>query len=233
MNTDITLIERLCSLQSELNEELIPNWKEQNFDWSTAIVVESAELIDSFAWKWWKAGKDDIENAKVEIIDLLHFYLAALEELDNNNFDCMLDRKTQFELAEIALAELGQTPILNLSSESLIAKVKHSMVAAINGEFATGLKLILSVGVELGMTIQEILALYYGKYALNQIRKRNGYQDGTYIKEWNLYGKEEEDNYWMQQLIIVKKTNKYIESPDEIIDTLQSFYNIVKDIAES
>ena len=40
---------------------------------------EQAELIDSVDWKWWKKGGNDWDNAKVELIDELHFWMSKCQ----------------------------------------------------------------------------------------------------------------------------------------------------------
>jgi dimeric dUTPase (all-alpha-NTP-PPase superfamily) len=47
-----------------------------------AMSQEIAELTDSVPWKWWaKYQKLDIQNAKVEVVDLFHFLISAAQVL--------------------------------------------------------------------------------------------------------------------------------------------------------
>lgn len=47
-----------------------------------ALGQETAELLDSTPWKWWaKYQTMDVQNAKVEVIDLLHFVISAAQVL--------------------------------------------------------------------------------------------------------------------------------------------------------
>ena len=32
--------------------------------------------MDSLNWKWWKKDKDDWDNVKVELVDMLHFWVS-------------------------------------------------------------------------------------------------------------------------------------------------------------
>jgi dimeric dUTPase (all-alpha-NTP-PPase superfamily) len=41
-----------------------------------AMRQEMAELIDSLHWKWWKKQETDIGNVKVELVDILHFWVS-------------------------------------------------------------------------------------------------------------------------------------------------------------
>ena len=47
-----------------------------------AMTQELAELTDSVPWKWWaKYQKIDLQNARVEVVDLFHFLISAAQVL--------------------------------------------------------------------------------------------------------------------------------------------------------
>ena len=47
-----------------------------------AMSQELAELTDSVPWKWWaRYQKFDLQNARVEVVDLLHFLISAAQVL--------------------------------------------------------------------------------------------------------------------------------------------------------
>jgi len=47
-----------------------------------AMSQELAELTDSVPWKWWaKYQKFDQQNARVEVVDLLHFLISLAQVL--------------------------------------------------------------------------------------------------------------------------------------------------------
>lgn len=49
----------------------------------TAIIHEAAELQDLTSWKWWKVFKGfEVEKAKEELIDILHFFVQACVEMN-------------------------------------------------------------------------------------------------------------------------------------------------------
>lgn len=53
-----------------------------------ALSQESAELIDSTVWKWWsKYQTFDRQNAKVEVVDMLHFLVSLMQVLCMNAAD--------------------------------------------------------------------------------------------------------------------------------------------------
>lgn len=47
-----------------------------------AMSQEIAELTDSVPWKWWaKYQKFEVQNARVEVVDLFHFLISAAQVL--------------------------------------------------------------------------------------------------------------------------------------------------------
>jgi dimeric dUTPase (all-alpha-NTP-PPase superfamily) len=63
----------------EMNEEEQIKWV---LHYTRAASQEMAELIDSVPWKWWaKYQTFDIQNAKVEVVDLFHFLISLAQVL--------------------------------------------------------------------------------------------------------------------------------------------------------
>lgn len=51
-------------------------------NYSRAMQQEIAELIDSVPWKWWaKYQKLDLQNARVEVVDIFHFLISIAQVL--------------------------------------------------------------------------------------------------------------------------------------------------------
>lgn len=42
-----------------------------------AIEDEAKELRESMPWKWWRGQETDLQNVRVELVDILHFVLSA------------------------------------------------------------------------------------------------------------------------------------------------------------
>ncbi|MBI4229388.1 MAG: dUTP diphosphatase [Planctomycetes bacterium] len=83
-------LETIFAMQKELNRKIgvdtdrIQADPEAQKTWllnyARAMSQEVAELTDSVPWKWWaKYQKIDLDNAKVEIVDLLHFLVSAAQ----------------------------------------------------------------------------------------------------------------------------------------------------------
>jgi len=77
---EFRLFQKILDKQLRLNNLTFPTWKKDltTVDWQCAIMVEAGELLESFGYKWWKKTKKDIENVKVELIDILHFVISNL-----------------------------------------------------------------------------------------------------------------------------------------------------------
>lgn len=88
MNVD--KLEHIYELQREFNQRVkVP---QDFFDrvhdqqqWLHKMILatqqELAELVDSTQWAWWKPQNFDLQNAKVEVIDILHFVLSMAQIL--------------------------------------------------------------------------------------------------------------------------------------------------------
>jgi dUTP pyrophosphatase len=63
----------------------IPRERELQNQWlrnyALAMTQEVAELVDSTNWKWWRTKVDlfDEQNLKVELVDILHFWVSACQ----------------------------------------------------------------------------------------------------------------------------------------------------------
>ena len=61
------------------NEEDRTKW---TLNYCRAMTQELAELTDSVQWKWWaKYQKFDLQNARVEVVDLFHFLISLAQVL--------------------------------------------------------------------------------------------------------------------------------------------------------
>lgn len=94
-------LERVFEKQIELNKKINSKLYEEIKDpevrrewflkFEKALSQESAEAIDSLNWKWWKKDADDWDNVKIELVDMLHFWVSMCTVAG-------LDAKQVFEL---------------------------------------------------------------------------------------------------------------------------------------
>ena len=75
----MALNHRIGVKPDEMDDEEKVKWI---LNYTRATSQELAELIDSVPWKWWaKYQEFDVQNAKVEVVDLFHFLISLAQVL--------------------------------------------------------------------------------------------------------------------------------------------------------
>ena len=56
--------------------------------YTSAIKAEVEELDQSIPWKWWRSERTDLQNVRIELIDIFHFLMsaAAAAGMDGRDF---------------------------------------------------------------------------------------------------------------------------------------------------
>lgn len=100
--------------------------------WSRCMIMEAAELIDSFpSWKHWKdlniAG--DELNAKIELVDIWHFLMSFLIEQLTIDAYAHSDVKENFsELSETSLKFLWESDYIKERIKKLFPELRDAVV---------------------------------------------------------------------------------------------------------
>ncbi|WP_187648439.1 dUTP diphosphatase [Nitrosophilus labii] len=211
----------MLQLQNELNNDTNGHdWRRditkngKVINWKRCIYMESAELIESFPWKHWKniEGKIDIDNIKIELVDIWHFLMSYLLKFHNpieltnmiaNISSIKSDIKIPKKWSKEENHKIDQ--FLDIFEELMaLALIKTDDVIYQEALLEQFFKACDSVGLE----FKDLYRLYIGKNVLNQFRQDHGYKEGTYKKVWN----DKEDNAIIQEIL---------EKEDEInFDTL-------------
>ena len=224
----------MLQLQNQLNnatngEEWVKgitkNAKEIN--WRRCIYMESAEMIDSFPWKHWKAidADPDWDNLKIEVVDVWHFIMSlAIEFYSQEMMGGIEDIAIHTtELEAFSLIDNNHTRFDE--QRVIIAKIEDIMRDVLSLE-KLDLDTLLAHFFELvsmsGLNLHSLYLLYIGKNILNQFRQDNGYKEGTYIKRWD----GDEDNVWMQKIL---EENPDIR-PEELYKELAKLYHQVNKV---
>jgi len=193
------IIEVCAQLQDEFNISVKgADWKEQKLDWTTAIVVELAEAIDHYGYKWWKKQERDIDEVYTELVDVLHFYLSYLlqwstpKELDERYsplFESFpVDRNNKYEDSAYIEKLKDLIHIFSGMDNDVDSYWSYGII------FAKLHMLSIMCGDENGL--YGLFDSYVKKHALNQLRQNYGYKTGEYQKIWN--GKE--DNTYLNSI---------------------------------
>lgn len=90
-------LDEMFLMQSKLNARILgknpeevmqKNVTEWLLKYSLALRQEVSELVDCVPWKWWAHyQKEDVEHAKVELIDIIHFVISLAQTLGMSSED--------------------------------------------------------------------------------------------------------------------------------------------------
>ena len=191
-----------------MNTRVHEHWVEQHFEWYRALWLECGELIEHYGYKWWKKQEPDLEQVRLEVIDIWHFGLSAL----------FVEGKSIEQIAgEIESQLADYTPAGEGVREATEALAEHALVTR-------GFSPVLfwELMVASGLDFDSLYSAYVGKNVLNFFRQDNGYKDGTYVKNWS--GRE--DNEHLVEL--VAPLDKSAEDfADQVYQALEGRYKQV------
>ena len=174
-------IATMAAMQESHNLLVHPRWREQGHAYYRAIWVECAELLDHYGWKWWKSHEADLDQVRLEIVDIWHFGLSELMRAD------AVDDALAAALADGCGAPEG------MEFPAAVERMAEASLAS--GGFDLGAFIDLMNA--LPMSFDELFEIYVGKNVLNAFRQRHGYRDGDYVKVW--HGRE--DNEHLAELL--------------------------------
>ena len=198
-------IKEMLNLQDKINEKVHADWKTQNFEWYRAIWVECAELLDHYGWKWWKKQIPNTGQIHLELVDIWHFGLSVLL-MENNKESCIEIIESTFMLK----IEQGnfKLDLEQFTSDTLITK-------------GFDLKGFFKLMIDINLTFEDLYVGYISKNVLNTFRQDNGYQTGTYIKNWDGI----EDNEYLISLALKLDPNNGSFSSD-LYDAMKKAYKL-------
>ena len=178
---DKNIFKVMVELQHQFNKQVAEDYLDKSFNWNSAIIAESGELLDSLGYKWWKKQEPDMENVKVEAIDLLHFVIS--EEIQEA-YD--VGETGAFGLECVAhffehCFNSKSNPTKDIALIKLINLLNYNDFKRFN--------ILKMIFLKLEMSNEDVYIAYITKNCLNKFRQDNGYKDGSYIKVWN--GKED------------------------------------------
>lgn len=171
-----TLLEMQNDMQcAQLGHDWIKNTAH---NYGRAIAVEACEAMDHVGFKWWKDKEPDMEQLKMELVDILHFELCLALQAGETHTDrsavVRLSNTLCEDFDEMEEEEFSKTRMLNLLDEIAVDSLQGDSIFYV---LMQAFKLC-------GLTGDDAFKLYVGKNVLNTFRKNNGYKDGTYTKVW-------------------------------------------------
>lgn len=184
------------------------NWRDNNNNWSRAILQEATELQNHIGWAWWKGDEANINRAFMELVDIQHFWISGILQTRKTDWQD-LPEEVSSEISDALTRIEGRTSgkgtinslidllIYIASKDSIFGETLHDRMRALLDMGAVIQELVIA----LGKTNAELYAWYAGKGSLNLFRYDNGYKsaNGGYIKAWVAGG---EDNDFLEKLIV-------------------------------
>lgn len=195
----------MLTMQHNMNTRVHENWISQNFEWYRAAWIECGELIEHYGYKWWKKHEPDMEQVRLEVIDIWHFGMSAL----------FRDGKSIDQLAtEIADELAGHQPTgagVREATEELALYCLQTKSFSPSRFW----DLMLASGLD----FDSLYSAYVGKNVLNFFRQDHGYKEGSYIKNWA--GREDNEHL----VDLVAALDKDAENfADQVYEALEGRY---------
>ena len=203
--TALGMLRDMADMQALHNTQVHPQWLEQGHAYYRAIWVECAEMLDHFGWKWWKAHSPDLDQVRLELVDIWHFGLSDLL------------RANMLGDATLAAFE-ARSPVAagtRASGEGLRRAIE-SLAAATLQQRAFPLAEFVDVMAALPLDFSSLYRLYIGKNVLNRFRQDNGYKEGHYRKHWD--GREDNEELVRLATSLLPGTPGYADALYERLD---------------
>ena len=172
----------MLEMQDAMNAHVNPDWRRAGNAWYRAIWTECAEMLDHYGWKWWKHQEPDLEQVRLELVDILHFAMS----------DYLLREAGYDAAAERIMAELAD-PRQETDIRAAIETMAHDTIEHQTMHFSDFANVMALVE----MDFDTLYRIYVGKNVLNFFRQDHGYKDGSYVKVWQ--GRE--DNEHLAELL--------------------------------
>lgn len=196
--------------------EVVEEWKDNGFDWVNYIMIEASEQNSSLDFKHWKAGKDDLDNFKVEVIDNWHFLMSLGLERFSSSYLANTYEYLWYELLE----EDDSVNLQNATQYFTYQVLKTKFEENFEEDYFHSVYVLFSIMQELGIYDEaDLYKEYLVKNVLNEIRLLNGYKEGTYQKMWFFENEKVEDN--VVAYSICSEDSTY----DSLLSDLQTYYD--------
>ena len=203
MNRDAVF--NMLQMQHRMNNRVHADWISQRFEWYRAVWIECAELMDHVGYKWWKKQTPEWEQVRLEVVDIWHFGLSALFQPEQDLSDL-----ADLIVSEVAAAGVGDADI-HSATEALARSALDTQSFSVRHFVALMQACDLSSA--------ELYRHYVGKNVLNFFRQDHGYQEGTYIKQWQ----NREDNEHLSEILAMLDADDP-QFPDAVYGALAQRY---------
>lgn len=183
----------MVQLQADMNTVVNPDWLKAEYPFLRAVIVEAGEAMDHVGWKWWGRQARQLDQVRIELVDILHFYLSFTLVVFGGDHEKAVTSLLgasggsdviRFDGVDYSLPDQGLLELLDLLA---------GLAAASRMELAV----LESCFVHCDFSWDDVFKVYVSKNVLNIFRQRNGYKDGSYKKIWD----GEEDNIYLANIM--------------------------------
>lgn len=212
----------MLQLQDQINSQVNPDWKTAEQDWSTTVFVETAEMIESFGYKWWKKQTPDMDNVRLELVDIWHFLMSGM--IEDASITEEVDKLPQHIYDAFIFS---QTEVDKLTFQYLATYMSSTFSAE---NFGVACACFAQLCDRAQLSWNDLYSTYVSKNALNAFRANNGYKEGTYQKIWstdNIDG-DREDNYFLMEYIKTLDLNTVEDLYAKVYAYLETTYRTVQ-----
>lgn len=174
----------MMALQAGMNAKVNPAWLAADYPFLRAVVVEGAEALEHHGWKWWKKQEPDMEQLRIELVDIWHFALSdAIQRFEGNHEAAANEILGDFASDRESKGTVFNLRVYGFATTDLVAKIEIMIGQAAARRFS--FRLFESIMLDAGMDWESLHVGYVSKNVLNFFRQDHGYKAGTYIKIWN------------------------------------------------
>lgn len=232
---------KVAKQQDAFNKIVFPDWMARGFAWHRASMVELVEFLEHLnSYKWWKGKSPDFKQAEMELIDVVHFVVSDMLCGHSSGISMQFEEVGKYmsklfdaeKNAEYAFA-LGKSSLIREKNDTAFDTLHRVVDRAVGNAANCNLNLVsdlVTLCGYMGLTGEQVVKLYFGKNALNQLRQTRNYKkgvwtpgkpyiEGNYIKMWG-------ENYDMEDnevlFEILEREADAIESADNPIELVVS-----------
>ena len=211
---DDAMLGAMLELQERMNRKINPDWRAAGYEFLRAVLVEAVEALEHYGWKWWKRQEPNLEQLRIELVDIWHFLLSHYLVESQGNAARASRRIVAAWRESTRVAFDGVT----YDVATLDRRSKLELLAGLSAARRPCLPLFAALLEECGMDAERLYRDYVSKNVLNHFRIDNGYKSGTYEKMWQ--GRE--DNEHMTE--ILARLAPSADLPDRLYGELERTY---------
>lgn len=187
------MLRAMLDLQDGMNRKINPQWHQAGYPFLRAVLVEAVEGLDHYGWKWWKAQAPDLDQLRIELIDIWHFVLSDYLVRAQGDHAGAARALLQDWQAESRITFDGR----QYDVASLDIREGLELLAAMAAVRRNCIPLVAALLAACGVDAARLFRDYVSKNVLNHFRQDHGYKTGEYRKLWD--GRE--DNVHLAQIL--------------------------------